>query len=162
MKEFTIKNLKADDALANLIRYARRLIKDGRNPLAACIEDKNLFAASWLFKNGYVAKSDQMRDLACMDPGYAYLYARYIQRAPCDHTRDAACMVPGYAYLYAHHVDGGSHPATLAAACMEPQYAYLYAHYVHGGPHPATLAAASRDTYYAGLYREWEESLQKP
>jgi hypothetical protein len=130
MKEFTIENLAADEDYSSRIEYAETLIKDGRNPLAACIEDGYVDYAIWLMSNGYVEKSDEMRAIACMDPGYAYLYARYIQRAPCDATRAAACMDPGCAYLYAHHVDGGPHPATLAAACKSPRYAYMYAVYV--------------------------------
>jgi len=68
--------------------------------------------------------TEELREVCCGDPWYAYAYASDIDKVPRDDTRFAACKRPKYAYWYASNVDKG-HTKETRRACYKDSYYYL-------------------------------------
>jgi hypothetical protein len=59
--------------------------------------------------------TDELRKIACEDPYFAYLYARYIDKCSRDDTRKGACKNSERAYLYAKNIDKKYYKDTFEA-----------------------------------------------
>jgi len=56
-------------------------------------------------------------------PKWAYFYA--LMNGPCDVSRQIACEEPQYAYLYARFVDKHPREDTRTAACKDSLYTHV-------------------------------------
>jgi len=88
-----------------------------------------------------------LREKACTEPEWAFMYALKISLPRDDRTetREAACRSPKWAAEYARRVDQGPHDDTRTAVCRvadKKGSAYYYALDVDKGPHDETRAAA--------------------
>ncbi|WP_322507781.1 hypothetical protein [Anaerolinea sp.] len=95
------------------------------------------------------------REIACLDPKYAYVYALHVDKGPRDDTRKAACQDPYYACEYAKDVDRGPRDDTRQGACQKPYCAQKYALEVDQAPRDDTRQAACLDPRYAYLYARY-------
>ncbi len=93
-----------------------------------------------------------------MIPEEAYKYA--VDYYPSEEIKKIACEDPGYAYLYAMDVDQGSGDYTRKAACRNSYCAYYYALYIDKGFHEDTLAAV-RNTEWEEEYEKFFNSFMK-
>lgn len=70
--------------------------------------------------------TDGLEESSCLDPEFAYLYAKNILKEPSASTREAACKSPNFAYWYANLVDREFTPMTYESACHDPVFKLMY------------------------------------
>ena len=99
-----------------------------------------------------LGKVDFPREVALLDPEWAYIYAQYVDKAPRDETREASCQDPYWAYRYALYVDKVPRDDTREAACKDPEWAFRYAIYVDEVPRDDTREAACKSPYWRNRY----------
>ena len=59
--------------------------------------------------------TEELQEIACKDPWYAYLYAKSIRGADIGCCQEWACKDPVYAYYFARDVKGADLEACLEA-----------------------------------------------
>lgn len=85
--------------------------------------------------------TDKTRELACLNPFWAYKYALDVDKAPRDDTRTAALGFAKAAFAYAALIDKKPRDDTRTAACANGYYAWKYAMKVDCHLTPETEAA---------------------
>jgi len=99
-------------------------------------------------ESGYIR---ELEEVACKDPYYAYLFARFIPEANIEYCQEHACKSPVYAYWFAHNVPEANIEYCQEHACKDPEWAYWFARNFPGADLNYCLKACKGTIYYAKI-----------
>jgi hypothetical protein len=102
------------------------------------------------FNSGH---TEELQEIACKDPYYAYCFAMVVKGADIWYCQEAACKEPYWAYCFAKYVVGADIEYCQEWACKDPYWAYWFAVDVNGVDLEVCLEAV-RGT-------EWEGDVRK-
>lgn len=132
------------------LAYAQGIDKEARDDTrtAAC-KDLKIALQYAIFEGG---GDLQTKEVICVTPENSYLYARDVQKGPCNLTRKICCQDRDYALLYAEVIDKAPHKDTRESIITDPKGAYTYALNIDKGPHEDTRKYASQSPHFSFLY----------